>query len=305
LVPDPIEKWAVWAASPRRMRLPWLQLSHLIRRKLSQAAEPTTQMLAFDCKLMAVEIFGENPLAGGDAFVLRHPVEAEVAPDLFRAFDDEGRAVGREAIGVSPDPAVLGFLEGESEGVEHLGRAEPDELVGANLDIDLELLARMRVAEARIGAVGGDHQIIVAPARVGGIALGLEMENDPKLARPVLQDFQKPLAADADETVARRGDALAPVMDVDIVPMREFVGDDLRRHRIVGGQILDRLVGKDDPPAEGHSGRVALEHLDLVLRVRKLHRDREIETRRAAADAGDLHLNPPERQSPPGRRAHR
>src|SRR5207247_621083 len=40
LVPEPMEKCAVCAASPSRMTLPLDQRSHLIRRKLSQAAEP-------------------------------------------------------------------------------------------------------------------------------------------------------------------------------------------------------------------------------------------------------------------------
>src|SRR5437763_16449056 len=64
-------------------------------------------------KRMAVEIFGEQLLARGDRFVLAHPVEAEAAPGLLRTFDDEGRAIGREAVGVGPDPAVLGLLERE------------------------------------------------------------------------------------------------------------------------------------------------------------------------------------------------
>ena len=151
---------------------------------------------------VAVEIFGEQPFARGDALRLVHPVEAEAAPRLFRAFDDEGRAVGREAIGVRPDPAVLGFLEREGEGVERLGRAEPDELVGADVDVDAERVG-VCVAEARVDAVRGDDQVVVAPRRIGGIALGFEVEHDAELARAVLQDFEQPLAADADEAVAR------------------------------------------------------------------------------------------------------
>ena len=151
---------------------------------------------------MAVEIFGEQLLARGDALVLVHPVEAEAAPGLLRTFDDEGRAVGREAIGVRPDPAVLGLLEGEGEGVEHLRRAEPDELVGAHVDVDPERVG-IGVAEARVGAVRGDDQVVVAPLRIGGIALGFEVQHDAELARAVLQDFEQALAADADEAVAR------------------------------------------------------------------------------------------------------
>ncbi len=49
-------------------------------------------------------------------------------------------AVSRvELVGVHPDPAVLGLLEDESEGVvELLMRAEPDVLAGAHVDVGLE-----------------------------------------------------------------------------------------------------------------------------------------------------------------------
>ena len=237
---------------------------------------------------VAVEIFGEQLFAQRDRFGLVHPVEAERAPGVLRTFDDEGRAIGREAVGVRPDPAVLGLLEREGEGVEHFGRAEPHELVGADVDVDSERVG-VSVAEARVDAVRGDDEIVVAPLRIGGIAFGFEVQDDAELARAVLQDLQQALAADADEAVARRSDALAAVMDVDVVPMRELGGDDRGGDRVVGGDVLDGEIGEDDAPAEGHAGRVALEHFDLVRRVAQLHRDREIEPRRPAADAGDLH----------------
>ena len=145
----------------------------------------------------------------------------KLAPGLLRTFDDEGRAVGREAVGVRPDPAVLGLLEREGEGVEHLARAEPDELVRADVDVDSERL-RLRVAEARVDAVGGDDEVVVAPLGIGGIALGVEVQHDAELARAVLQDFEQALAADADEAVPARGDRLAAEVDVDVVPMREL-----------------------------------------------------------------------------------
>ena len=84
------------------------------------------------------------------------------------------------------------------------------------------------VAEARVGAVGRNDEIVVAPLRIGRIALGIEVQHDAELARAVLQDFEQALAADADEAVPARGDGLAAKMDVDIVPVRELVGDDLR-----------------------------------------------------------------------------
>ena len=58
---------------------------------------------------------------------------------------------------------------------------------------------------------------------------------------------------------------LAVDVDVDVVPMGELVGDDLRRTSgSLAVQVLDRLVGEDDAPAERHARRVALEHVDLV-----------------------------------------
>ena len=181
MVPDPIEKCAVCAASPSRMTLPLDQRSHLMRRKLSQAAEPT-RCEALDCsawpsRYLANSFSQAAMLSSCD--ILSKP---KLAPRVLRTFDDEGRAVGREAIGVGPDPAVLGFLEGEGEGVEHFRRAEPHELVGADVDVDSERVG-VGVAEARVGAVRGDDQIVVAPLRIGGIAFGFEVQRDAELAR--------------------------------------------------------------------------------------------------------------------------
>ncbi len=117
----------------------------------------------------------------------------------------------------------------------------------------------------------------------------LEMEADPELAGALLEDAQQPLAADADEAVAGRAHRLAVDMDLDIVPMGELVLDDGARDRIVGHQILDRLVGEDDSPAERVVGSVALEKVDVVRRLAQLHRNREIEPGGSAAEARDAH----------------
>ena len=80
------------------------------------------------------------------------------------AFDDEGRGVLVELIGVRPDPAVLGLLEDEVEGVEALMRAVPDEMVAPRLDLGLEV-AGMGGAEFGIDPVGGDDQVEVLQQR--------------------------------------------------------------------------------------------------------------------------------------------
>jgi hypothetical protein len=41
---------------------------------------------------------------------------------------------------VRPHPPLRQLLKGEGEGVEHLGGAEPHELVSPHLDIDAEML---------------------------------------------------------------------------------------------------------------------------------------------------------------------
>ena len=109
---------------------------------------------------MAAEIFGKDVLAGAAVLVLAHGAEAEFLPGVVGAFDDEGRGVGVELIGVRPDPAVLGLLEDESEGVvEFLVGAEPDEFVLAGLDAGLEVGGEF-AARPGIQSVGGDDEVV-------------------------------------------------------------------------------------------------------------------------------------------------
>ena len=100
-----------------------------------------------------------------------------------------------------PDPASLRALEGEGEGLEGLGGAEPEEFVAPLLDIDPEL-GRVAVADAAVGAVGGDDQVVIRPIVQVRARLPLEMEVHAQVAGPLLEDVQQPLAADADEAVA-------------------------------------------------------------------------------------------------------
>ena len=128
-------------------------------------------------------------------------VEGEPAPGRVRAFDDEGRAVGREFIGVGPDPPRLGLFEGEGEGVECLGCTEPGEAVGAGFGIDPEPV-RIMVAKAAVDAVGADDEFVIGPMLQAGLALLLEVELDAELAGALAKDREQALAADADEAVA-------------------------------------------------------------------------------------------------------
>lgn len=246
------------------------------------------QMRGVGHQRIAVEIFREDILADGDRFRLIHPVEAECRPDIGIHLDDEGREIVIEAIGVRPDPAGFDLFEGEGEGVEGLVRAEPEEFVAADLDVDVEMLG-IGVADAAVGAVRRDDEVIIGPVGEIGARLMLEMQVHAELAGTFLQDREQALAADADKTMAGGADTFAMDMDVDIVPMREFVADGGATDGIVRHQILDGLVREDDPPAERIVGPVAFEQVDLMAGIAQLHRNREIEAGRTTTETRDLH----------------
>ena len=237
---------------------------------------------------VAVEIFGEEVFAQGNGFVLVHPVEAEAGPGFRRHFDDEGRETLAEAIGVGPDPAGRRLLESEGEGVEDLVGAEPEEAVAPRLDVDVEMLF-VGVSDAAVGAVGGDDEVVAGPVVEVRARLMFEADIDAEIPGALLQDREQALPADADEAVAGRAYRGAVDVDVDIVPMGEFLADDRARDGVVGHEVLDRLVGEDDAPAERVVGAVALEQVDIVRGVAQLHRNGEIEPGRSPAQARDPH----------------
>src|SRR5215468_5297883 len=128
---------------------------------------------------MAAKIACEDSLAESYRLVGAHAIEAEPPPCLFRAFDDEGRSIGIKLISVYPDPAVLGFLEYEGEGVvKFLMRAEPDVLAGAYVDVGLERTGICR-AHARINAIGADNYVKIF-VTVGWSCLGFELKPHSK-----------------------------------------------------------------------------------------------------------------------------
>ena len=243
---------------------------------------------------VAAEIFGKNCLAGAAVLVLAHRPEAEFLPGVVGAFDDEGRGVGVELIGVRPDPAVLGLLEDEGKGVvELLPRAEPDELAFAHIDVRLEDLGKRR-ARPRVQSIGGDHEIVRGHVRLGIGNLRLERHLHAKLVGSLLQQEEQPPAADPAESMACRDGADALVADGDIIPVGEMISNPCRAHRVVGGEVVERLRRQHDTPAERVVRLVALEHGDLVRGVAALHRDGEVEAGGAGAENSNLHLSSPQ-----------
>ena len=238
---------------------------------------------------MVTEMAGEDPLAGGDGLFLGHFAEAELLPSLLAAFDDERRRHRIELVCVSPDPAVLGLLEDEGEGVvELLVGAKPHELAFAQVDVGPEDFGE-GAARPRVEAVGGNDEIMRLHVGPGILDLGLEAEVHAKLAGSLLQDQEEPLAADPAEAVAGGDGADAAVDDRDVVPIGEVAPDGGGADRVVPGQVVEGLGGQHHAPSERVVGAVALQDCHLVRGVDPFHRDGKIQPGRTAAENRNLH----------------
>ena len=81
----------------------------------------------------------------------------------------------------------------------------------------------------------------------------------------------------------------AGYMAVYQVPVNELVDDPFCAHGVIFGDVIDRLIGKDDSPTKRIIGLVALIHLDLVFGVAQFQADSEIETGGSTAKTNDFH----------------
>ena len=188
-----------------------------------------------------------------------------------------------------PDPAVLGLLEDEGERVlEPLAGAEPDVFAGPHVDVRLEHVSQ-GAANLRVGAVGRNDQIVAAVA-VGAVELGLELQRDAECTRPILQDIEQALAADAAKAVARRARHPAAVEDGDVVPVDERAPNGFGAVGIAGVEIDEGFVRQHHAPPERVVGPVALDDDDLMAGLAPLHGDRKIEPGRSSAEAGNAHM---------------
>ena len=242
-------------------------------------------------QLRAVERLGEQVLAETDRGFLTELVEAVRLVGLFGGLDDEGRGLVVELVDMGLEPAVFGLAEIEGEGVERFVRAEPDVAVRAHDEIGLKhrLVA---IAHPGRSAVRSDDEVGVGKFEVG-TDFALEGEPDAQRLAAGLQDVEELLAPDADEAVAGRADAPPLEQEFDVVPVVEGALDLGRRLRVPDLHRLHGRVGEHDAPPERVVRPVALDHLDVVGRVQRLHQQAEIEARGTAADANDAHFAPP------------
>src|SRR5258708_26843802 len=112
------------------------------------------------------------------------------------------------------EPAVLGLHEGEGEGIEHLGRAQPHEAAAALVDIGPKGIGIAR-AHLAVDAVRGDDQVGVVLARHRLVVLHevLEHQLHAHVLAARLQDVEQLLAAYADEAMAAAAQAAALEVD--------------------------------------------------------------------------------------------
>ena len=214
----------MWAASPISTRLPL----HQRRAGDAREIEPgrAAQMFGVGHQGVAAEVFGEQPLAGGDRLRPGSSRRSRARPrSSRRALDDEGRGVGVELVGVGPDPAVRRSPRRRTGRRRRSGGC-PTRCICWSAPRRRRRTSRGRRTRTRLLAPSA--ATIRSALSVGRIATSVsKLQVDAELAGPVLQDGQQALPRDADEAVAAGADGLAVDVDVDVVP----VGESSRRCR--------------------------------------------------------------------------
>ena len=220
--------------------------------------------------------------------VRRDPVESRSPPHVVVHLDDEGAAVGVERVAVHLHDAVGRLEDVEGEGLEDLVGAEPHVPATPHVQRGLELVGVLG-AHQRVDAVRRDHQVVVAGELLDIGGRRAEVDVDPEVRAPTLEDLEQSLAAQRREAVPAAGDDLALVVHVDVVPARELALHLVVDDRVGVSDATEGLVGEDDAEAERVVGGVALPHGDLVIGPELLGESGEVEPSRATTDDCDPH----------------
>ena len=223
LVPEPIEKCAVCAASPISTSCSWNHARLRTRTKLVHGGAAGARV-------------GHEPVPvepPREQRSRRPPPSAARSsrskpgppPRRLVALDDERRGVGVEAVAVRLEHAVRVLDEVEREGVERQAwcrarctarcarrdRARTAGRGAARHALLTPSAATMRSASA-------------SPCRASPASSRTSVwkrSDTPYLVASPLQDLEQLLAGDAGEAVAARGDDPVAHVDVDVVPVRE------------------------------------------------------------------------------------
>ena len=150
-----------------------------------------------------VQMPGKQIFTKGDALLLAHGVQTVRLPHRLWCLDNEGRSVGVKLVSVRGEPAVLGLLKGEGEGVEFFVRSQPDKAAGAQVDVGFEGVGVAR-AHPAVQAIAGNHQVrlVLCCQRLIVLDLRFKHQRDAELKATILQDVEQALASYAAKTMA-------------------------------------------------------------------------------------------------------
>ena len=205
LVPEPIEKCAVCAASPSSTTLSCTQCSlrtvvKLIQRELFAITSCPSSTSANSSRILSIDFWSDSPGSPGTVGVL---AEAGGLPDRRRHLHDEGAAGRVERVAVDLHDAVRRLRDVELERLEHLVGAEPHVAAVAHVERGPERVGVPR-AHRRVEAVGRDHQVVRRSELLDAGSLGAEVHSHVERRAPGLQDLQQPTPATSPRSRARR-----------------------------------------------------------------------------------------------------
>ena len=177
--------------------------------------------------------------------------------------------------------------ENEREGVQRQIAPKPHVLRRMDDQLRLEELT-VRPSDQAVDPIGADDQ--VGALELLDLAhLAFEFDPDPKGLTAPLQDVEQDLSGDSRENMPTRADGGVPVVDVDRVPAGEALTD-LGVGFVIGvAQGAEGLLREDHAPTEGGIRGIAFDHPHLVLGIRLLGQQGEVQSGRAAADDGVVH----------------
>src|SRR5690606_23531582 len=250
----------------------------------------TAQVRGIADELVAIEVIGKQLLAVGNGLFLRHFTNTGFLPGFLGRFHDERGQAFLETVGVSLEPAVLGFHKNEIKGVKHLFRTQPDKTAVAGVDIGL-VHVLVTSTNGAVDTVRGNQDIgVVLTGQLSVVRHhGLEHQVNAHFLAASLQDVQQLFATNPDETMTAGAHGATFEMALDVVPVVEGVTDGLRGHRVSFTQVFHGGIREHHAPAKGVVRSVTLDHKNLVLRVLQLHQQTEIQAGWASANTYDIH----------------
>src|SRR5262249_26263378 len=107
---------------------------------------------------MTIQFFRKNLLQRKNHFLLVLLVEAEIAPGRLVGLEDPGAAALLVLVTVREDQALGRLAEEILEGIQRPRRAEPDELVRAQVDARLEMILVL-FSYSGVDSIGNHDQV--------------------------------------------------------------------------------------------------------------------------------------------------